>query len=164
MLENVWSDESVYRWMLYTPTFTEEDAVARCERSMRFQQDHLAWFIALRDTDEAIGLCALREDGQGHFEESGICIGTRYQGKGYGREVVRLLLELAFGKMNAADLRYGYFRENERSKKLAESFGFRYDRTYEMVRPWDGETKVIDSCILTRERYLALWTKAEGSG
>ena len=154
MLENVWGDEAVYRWMLYQPTLTEEDALDRCRRSIEFQKGHYAWFVALKDTDEAIGLCAIREDEPGHWEESGICIGTKYQGKGYGKEIVALLLDLAFGKLGAADVRYGYFRDNEKSRKVAESFGFRYDRTYTLTRPWDGAEKTIDSCILTREAYL----------
>ena len=35
----------------------------------------------------------------------------------------------------------------------AEFFGFHYDYTYELTRPWDGNVKTIDSCILTREEY-----------
>ncbi len=155
MLEAVWSDEAVYQWMLYTPTLTEEDARDRCQRSIRYQKDHYAYFVALRDTDEAIGLCAIRENEPGHFEESGICIGTRYQGHGYGKEIVALLLDLAFLKLGATDFRYGYFRENLRSRRLAEHFGFRYDQSYEFTRPWDGAVKQIDSCILLRETYLA---------
>lgn len=153
MLKNVWSDEAVYRWMLYQPTFTEEDAKERCRRSIQFQKDHYAYFVALKDTDEAIGLCALKETAPGHFEESGICIGTKYQGRGYGKEIVSLLLDLAFHQLGAADLRYGYFRDNVRSGKLAEYFGFVRDRSYEMVRPWDGAKKQIESCLLTREQY-----------
>lgn len=155
MLKNVWSDEAVYRWMLYQPIFTQEDALERCRRSMQFQKDHYAYFVARKDTDEAIGLCAIRENEKGHFEESGICIGAEYQGKGYGKEIVALLLELAFQGLGAADIRYGYFTDNEKSKKLAEFFGFRYDCTYELTRPWDGSLKRIDSCILTREEYNA---------
>ena len=155
MLENVWGDEEVYRWMLFQPTLTQEEAKERCRRSILYQKDHYAWFVALKDTDEAVGLCAIREDSPGHWEESGICIGTKCQGRGYGREIVGLLLDLAFLKLGAEDLRYGYYRDNIRSKKLAESFGFRYERTYEMTRPWDGARKVIDSCVLTGEEYLA---------
>ena len=153
MLENVWSDEHVYRWMLYQPTLTEEEARERCQRSMAYQRDHYAWFVAMKDTNEAIGLCAIKETEKGHFEESGICIGTAYQGRGYGKEIVRLLLDLAFQKLGAEDFRYGYFRENEKSRKLAAHFGFRYDQTYEMIRPWDEAVKIIDSCVLTREQY-----------
>ena len=161
MLENVWGDEHVYRWMLYPPTATEAEAQERCERSIRFQQDHYAWFVALKDTDQAIGLCAIRENGPGHYEEAGICIGEKHQGKGYGKEIVSLLLDLAFRKLGAADVRYGYFQDNERSRKLAEYFGFVYDHTEEMVRPWDGSVKTIDSCLLTRERYFTLCAEGE---
>ena len=54
MLKHVWSDEAVYRWMLYQPTLTEKDAIERCRRSMEFQKDHYAYFVALKDTDEAL--------------------------------------------------------------------------------------------------------------
>ncbi|MCR5566542.1 MAG: GNAT family N-acetyltransferase [Clostridiales bacterium] len=154
MLENVWGDEAVYRWMLFQPTLTEEEAVERCRRSINYQKENYAWFVALKDTDEAVGLCAVREYEPGRWEECGICIGTKCQGKGYGKEIVSLLLDLVFVKLSASDCRYGYFRDNERSKKVAESFGFRYDRSYDLTRPWDGEVKHIDSCLLTREEYL----------
>jgi len=155
MLRNVWGDEAVYRWMLYQPTLTEEGARERCLRSMAFQKDHPAWFVCLKDTDEAIGLCAIKEIDKGHFEESGICIGTEHQGRGYGKEIVSLLLALAFQQLGAEDFRYGYFRDNEKSRRLAEHFGFQYEKTYELTRSWDGAVKKIDSCILTREQYEA---------
>ena len=155
MLKHVWGDEDVYRWMLFQPTSTETEALDRCRRSIQYQKDHLAWFVALKETDEAVGLCAIRETAPGHYEESGICIGKAFQGKGYGKEIVSLLLRLCFNELGAEDVRYGYFQDNARSKKLAEYFGFVYDRTEELVRPWDGCLKKIDSCILTRGRFLA---------
>ena len=154
MWKNVWGDEAVYQLMLFQPTLTEAEAVDRCHRSIQYQKENYAWFVALKDTDEAVGLCAMKEYEPGRFEESGIGIGTKCQGKGYGREILALLLNLAFMKMNAADFQYGYFHDNEKSKKLAESFGFRYDRSYDLTRPWDGAVKQIDSCLLTREEYL----------
>ena len=155
MLKNVWGDPEVYRWMLFQPTLTPEDALERCRRSILFQRDSFAYFATLKDSDEAVGFCGIRENGPGHFEETGICVGTRYQGKGYGREILSLLLELAFEKLDAADFRYGAFRENVRSKKLAERFGFRFDHSEELVRPWDGAKKTVDSYLLTREDYLS---------
>ncbi len=161
MWKHVWGDKEVYRWMLFQPTLTEAEAVERCRRSIQYQKDHMAWFVALKDTDEAMGLCAIREDEPGHYEEAGICIGTAFQGKGYGKEIVSLLLELVFGKLGALDCRYGYFQDNVKSRKVAEHFGFLYDRSEEMIRPWDGSLKKIDSCILTRERYLARQEKGK---
>ena len=154
MLKHVWGDEDVYRWMLYQPTFTEAEALDRCRRSIQYQKDHMAWFVALKGTDEAVGLCAIRETAPGHYEEAGICIGKAFQGKGYGKEIVSLLLQLIFHELGAEDCRYGYFQDNIKSKKIAEHFGFVYDRTEELVRPWDGSLKKIDSCILTRGRFL----------
>ena len=148
MWKNVWGDPAVYEWMLYQPTQTEEEARERCLRSIAYQRENYAWFIALKETDEAIGLAAIKENDPGHFEESGIGIGTRFQGRGYGKEILALLLDLAFRELGAADFRYGCFRENVRSRKLAESFGFHYDSSYELTRPWDGAVKQIDSYLL----------------
>ena len=156
MFENIWGNPQVYERMLFPPTRTEEEAQERCRRSIEFQKDHLAYFIADKLTDEAFGVCAIGESAPGHYEERGIGIGTKYQGKGYGKEVVALLLDLAFRKLGAEDVTYGYFQDNIPSKKVAESFGFEYDHTYEMTRPWDGAVKVIDSCMLTREKYMKM--------
>ncbi len=53
MLKHVWGDEAVYRWMLYQPTLTEEAALDRCRRSMAFQKEHYAWFVALISQSES---------------------------------------------------------------------------------------------------------------
>ena len=34
MLKNVWGDEDVYKWMLYTPTKAIEEAIERNKRSI----------------------------------------------------------------------------------------------------------------------------------
>ena len=94
MLKNVWGNEDVYQWMLFKPTFTIDEAIDRINRSIIFQKDNYAYFIAIKDTDEAIGLCGIREYDFMHYEESGICIAPKYQGMGYGKEVLSLLLSL----------------------------------------------------------------------
>lgn len=127
MLKNVWGNEDVYQWMLFKPTFT---------------------------IDEAIGLCGIREYDFMHYEESGICIAPKYQGMGYGKEVLSLLLDLAFNKLNAIDFRYGYFKENVKSKKLAQTYKFKYKYTETIIRPWDNEEKIVEQCILTKEEYI----------
>ena len=153
MLE-VWGDEEVYKWMLFEPTLTISDAIMRNKRSMEYQKDHFAYYIALKDGDIPIGLCAIKEYDFGLYEESGICISKKYQGFGYGKEVLKLLLDLAFNNLNAKSFRYGYFIENIKSKKLALSFGFKYIETEELIRPWDKSKKIIELCILEKEDYL----------
>ncbi|MCR5786255.1 MAG: GNAT family N-acetyltransferase [Acholeplasmatales bacterium] len=153
MLKNVWSDEEVYKWMLYTPTLTIENAILRNLRSIEYQKNNYAYYIALKDTDEAIGLCAIKEYEPNRFKESGICIGTKYQGKGFGKEILYLLLDLAFNKLQALDFEYGYFQNNIKSKRLAESFGFKYSYSKDMIRPWDEKKMIVDLCLLTSDEF-----------
>lgn len=61
MLENVWSNKEVYEKMLFKPTFSLEDAFERCQRSIEFQKNNYAYFVALKDTDEPIGFCGIRK-------------------------------------------------------------------------------------------------------
>ena len=153
MLKNAWGDEEVYKWMLFQPTFTEEDAIDRCKRSIEFQKNHYAYFVALKNTDEAIGLCGIREYEPHKFEECGICIATKYQGEGIGKEILGLLLDLVFNKLDGDSFRYGYYQDNVKSKALAMHYGFKYYVTEEKIRPWDGLKKKIDLCLLTKEEY-----------
>ena len=103
----------------------------------------------------------MKEVEPGHFEECGICLGTAWQGRGFGTEAVGLMLDLAFLHLGAEEFRYSYFQGNEASKALAEHFGFAYDHSYEITRPWDGTTFVSDSCLLTRAEYLASIVRLE---
>ena len=153
MLKNIWSNEEVYKWMLFKPTFTALDAIERCRRSIEFQKEHDAYFVALKSTDEPIGLCAIDEYAPHRFAECGICIAPQHQGKGYGKEVVTLLLELVFNKLEGIDFKYGYIQGNIKSKKLAESLGFEYKETGEIICPRDGEKRIIDYCYLSKEKW-----------
>ena len=155
MLYNVWGDESVWEYMLFKPVYTLEDAKERCKWSYNYQQENYAYFVALKDNDEAIGLCGIKEYEQGHFEEIGICIGKEYHNRGLGKEIVSLLLELAFDKLDAIDFKYGCFQDNIISRKLVEHFGFHYEYTYSIERPWDKSKKTIDSFLLTQKEYYS---------
>lgn len=149
----VWGDKGVYQWMLFTPTVEESDAKERNKRSMEYQKSHYAYYIAKKDTNKPIGLCAIKEYEDGKIKESGIAIAKEYQGLGYGKEVLKLLLDLAFNKLDAKSFQYGYFIDNIKSKRLAEYFHFQYEGIEEMVRPHDQKKKIIELCVLKREDY-----------
>ena len=156
MLKNIWSDEEVYKWMLFKPTLTIDDAIDRTNRSIEFQKDHYAYFVALKDTDEAIGYCGIKEYEKDKYEECGICIARQYQNKGYGKEILELLLDLAFNKLNGSTFRYGYFTNNIKSKKLANHFNFKYDSKEELIRPWDNKKFIVELCLLEKEEYIKM--------
>lgn len=154
MLVNIWSNEEVYKWMLFTPTNTIEDAKDRIKRSISFQENHYCYFIALKNTDEAIGFCGMEEIEDNVYRECGIGIGPMFQGKGYGKEVLDILLDLAFNKLGANSFIYGYFIDNIRSATLASHYHFKYLETLNVIRSWDNARKVINNYILTKDKYL----------
>ena len=154
MLENIWSDPDIYSNMLFKPTLNENDAIERNKRSILFQKDNYSYYVALKDTDIPIGFAGVYEYEPNRYGESGICIAKKYQGLGYGSEVLELLLDLAFNKLDAKYFKYEYFIDNIKSKNLALKFNFKYNETEEIIRPWDNEKKLVDSCLLSKEDYL----------
>lgn len=152
--QNVWKDDTIAETMLWKPTLTGEEAAARLERTMKYQSGNYAWFVCERDTDEPIGFAGMRENAPGEFEESGICVARKCQGQGYGREIVEALLREAFVTQGADRFIYACFRGNERSRRLCESFGFRYTESREEKREWDGKTFLVDYYRLTRDKYF----------
>ena len=153
MFKNVWNDVDIYNWMYFKPANTIEEAVEKNKKTISFQHKLFAYYIALKDTNEAIGLCGIYEYEDGRFQECGICVGKEYQGKGIGKEVVSILLDFAFNKLHAKDFRYAYYMNNIKSEKLAIYFGFEYGHTEEAIRPWDQKKLTVNYCYLTKEKY-----------
>lgn len=154
MFENVWNNEDVYKWMLFTPTTTLEASKVRVHLSIIFQKDHYCYFVSEKETDEAIGFCGVEEIKDGIFRECGICIGTKYQGRGYGKEVLGLLLDLSFNKLEGNTFIYGSFTDNTRSMAMAKKYGFSYLNKETALRNWDKCEKEINNYILTKQDYL----------
>ncbi len=75
---------------------------------------------------EMIGMCALFNfDETAHTCELGITIGDKaYWGKGYGREVVALLVEYAFRYRNFRKVWLRVHGKNERAQKAYRAAGF----------------------------------------
>lgn len=154
MFKNVWNDKEVYKWMYFGPTNTIEEAIERNKKTILFQQNLYAYYIALKDTNVAIGLCGIYEYEEDRFQECSICVGKEYQGNGIGNEVLSILLDLAFNKLNAIDFRYSYFIDNVKSINLAKKYHFEPFKKEEIIRPWDKEKKTIIYCLLSKEEYI----------
>lgn len=135
---NVWSDEKLAQLMLWKPTKTREEAVKRMERTMAYQKENDAFFVCLKSSDEPIGFAGMAETGQGEYEETGICIAQDRQNRGFGKEVLRALVTLAFDTLGGRSFLYGCFHENLASAALCKGCGFSYSHSREQIRNWDG--------------------------
>ena len=88
-----------------------------------------AWFqfaVALADSDELIGDCALR---CGRHEprqaELGFTLARAHQGRGYAREAVARLLDYAFGELGLHRVVSITDERNVAAQRLLDALGFR---------------------------------------
>lgn len=74
-----------------------------------------------------IGFCSLMDISRGIFHNAyvGYQIGSEYWGQGYGKELLKGLIELAFMHLKLHRIEAGIEPRNIRSTSLARSLGFR---------------------------------------
>ncbi len=143
MYRNVWSRPEAARYMFWPLTLRPEDAQARMARTVAFQAEHDVLTVCDRRTGEAVGWAGLQETSPGVWEETGICIGPDFWGRGWGRQILTLLLGLA-AKLGGRVFWYSTRPENEASRALARSCGLTYVRTDRVRDPETGETRVLE--------------------
>ena len=115
--------------------------------------------IVLKETGLPVGSISL------HFHsdlaqkddecELGYWIGVPCWGQGLVPEAARELLRHAFEDLEMARVWCGYYEGNEKSKRVQEKLGFKYQRTTENVPvPMMGETRTGISNLMTKEEWM----------
>jgi len=127
MYKNIWSHDESAQYMLWRPVHTEEDAKERIKKNIFFMEKcELAWFIYEKSSGEAIGFAGMEKIGEGVYEDTGIAIGPAFTRKGYGKQILMALVNEAFTNFDADKFVCSCRRQNEASKQLQLSCGFRY--------------------------------------
>lgn len=138
MYKNVWSRPESFRYMVIELSPNEEEARERMRRTVAFQSEReTAYTVFLKETREAIGFAGIARLEGDVWEETGICIGPDFWGRGYGTQILRCLLDLA-GELGAKKFIYSAWEENAASRAMAEKAGFREYAREEYVREHDG--------------------------
>jgi len=87
--------------------------------------------------------------------ELGYWLGVPWWGRGIVPEAAREVLRHAFEDLDLARVWCGYFDGNEKSKRVQEKLGFRYQWTTEDVPvPQMGETRKGHANLLTKAEWL----------
>ena len=86
IFNNYWISETSAKYMLWVPQKNLQEAQDRLDRTIKFQKDHLAFMVYLKQTGEAIGQVGFFEKEPKVFEDMGIGIGEKFVGKGYGKQ------------------------------------------------------------------------------
>ncbi len=138
MYKNVWSRSESFQYMVIENSPNQQEAQARMERTIAFQQGRESYTVYLKSTREAIGFTGIAPLEGNIWEETGICIGPDFWGRGYGWQILRALLAHA-KELGAKVLVYSSWAENLASRALAAKAGFVQYGTEKHVREHDGK-------------------------
>ena len=148
--QNLWRHAESARYMFWSPTCTEEEAMARMERTLAFQAEHpYALFLYEKSSGRAVGFAGMDEIAPRVWFESGIALGPAYTGRGWGSQVLAALREEAF-RLGAEEFRGACWAENRPSRAMLRSCGLRYSHTEEHVDPRSGEPFLQEHYVLRR--------------
>ncbi len=87
-------------------------------------------FLILNKNKEYIGKCSLHTiTKKNNSAKISLSIKEQFWGNGYGSDALNFLCKIAFSKLKLHRLQYGAYSYNERSQKLAEKNGFKYEGT-----------------------------------
>ena len=120
-----------------------------------------AYALCLKENGRAIGAIELKLKGHTDLTdrddecELGYWLGKPFWGRGLMPEAARALLRRAFQDLGMEKVWCGYYDGNEKSKRVQEKLGFRYQWTTPDVDvPLMGETRIGHVNCMTKTEWL----------
>ncbi len=106
MYRNVWSQSESAKYMTWNVTTSEKGAEIRIQKTIDFQKTHDTYLVYLKSNNEAIGFAGVEQLNAYTYEEAGICIGSKFVGKGYGKQVLQRLIRYCKEEHGAREFYY----------------------------------------------------------
>ena len=127
-----------------------------------------AYALCLKENGRAIGAIELKLKGHTDLTdrddecELGYWLGKPFWGRGLMPEAARALLRRAFQDLGMEKVWCGYYDGNEKSKRVQEKLGFRYQWTTPDVDvPLMGEKRIGHVNCLTKVEWLQMQKEGE---
>lgn len=118
-------------------------------------QNYYRWAIISKEANECIGQIAyFMVNEANNFAEIEYCIGCKYQGHGYATEATKAVIDFGFKDMNLNKVQICHKAMNEKSKRVIEKCGLKYEGTLREFFFIESENKYVDRLyysILKRE-------------
>lgn len=127
MYRNVWSRPETARFMAWQVTESEEAARERMRKTIAYQENHDTYLVYEKNSREAIGFAGVEEIAPHIYQEAGIALGPEYVGRGYGKQILELLLKYCKA-LGGEQFFYSSREKNTASRALAMSCGFTLHR------------------------------------
>lgn len=123
---NLWQHASVFQYLFSHPSPDEAAGVQRTAAYAGMHQEvPTEFFVCEKATGQPIGIAGVKELAPGQWTITDVAIGPAFQRKGYGKQIIGALTDLAFA-LGAKTVGYECFVENEASKQLAQRCGFTF--------------------------------------
>lgn len=144
MYLNVWSRPETARFMVWQVTVSREEAKERMKRTILFQETHETFLVYEKRSGEPCGFAGVGEISPGIYEEMGIALGPEYVGKGYGKQILGLLLKYCTEVLKGKEFYYHTRAKNRASKALARSCGLIYQYSEKKRDQESGEEYIME--------------------
>lgn len=152
MYRNVWSRPEAAKNMAWKVTTDENDARERIQRTITWQENHDAWLIYEKNSGQAVGFAGVEEIRPHIYQDAGIALGPEYVGKGYGKQILKLLLEYCIS-LGGLEFYYSTRTGNSASQALALSCGFVYQCSEQKTDMRNGKTYGLDIYRYTKKAH-----------
>ena len=139
MYRNVWSRPEAAKYMAWRVTANEDDAKVRIQKTIKYQENHDTYLVYEKKSGQAIGFAGVEEIAPHIYQDAGIALGPEYVGKGYGKQILQVLLEYC-RSLGGKEFYYSTRAKNEASKALALSCGFVYRYAEQKTDLRNGES------------------------
>lgn len=150
MYRNIWSEDESAKHMLWIPTKSIDEANVRMKKVIEFQKERIAYLVFEKQSGQAIGFAGMKEIEDQVYEDSGIGIGTKFVGRGYGKQILMALVDYCFKDLGAIKIICSCRNENIASKKMQLSCGFQYSHSQDMIDNRKGLRYILDFYVLIR--------------
>ncbi len=140
MYRNVWSQPESAKYMMWNVSDSEEKAQVRIRKTIDWQKEHDTYIVYEKESGEPIGFAGVEKLESDVCGETGICLGSKFTRKGYGRQILSALIDYCKEKYGAKEFIYQTREENISSVKLAEAFGFEQVGSEIMTDERDGHS------------------------
>lgn len=150
---------NVSKWMAGVPyPYTKNDAKNFIEKSKnQDKKTKISLAIVLKENNKVIGGTEItninKKDGTAG---GGIWLNEDYQKNGYGTEAFSTKIKYCFNVLELRRIENGYFPNNEKSRKMQEKLGYKYEGLRRKKFLCLATNEYVDECItgLLKEEFI----------
>ena len=150
---NYWCSEKTAKYMFWVPQKNIEEARDRLERTIEYQKNNFAFLVYEKSSGQAIGQTGMKEISPNVYEDSGIGIGEKFVGRGYGKQILKAMIDCLFEKCNAEKIVCTCHTDNIPSAKMQQACGLKYSHSEIVTRPKDGLVYKSDFYEITKQEW-----------